>query len=62
MLSDGGKACQCTAGMFAGSLERLSAAARRMLESPAPKPWSSKAGAGQSFPQVWKKLWKTEGF
>jgi hypothetical protein len=33
-----------------------------MLESPPPNKGHGWAIAGWSFPQVWKKLWKTEGF
>ena len=47
---------------FPLSLEGLSAAARRMLVSQPRNHGQGKAGAGVSFPQVWKKLWKTGVF
>ena len=34
----------------------------RMLESPAPQTIDVATQEQESFPQVWKKLWKTKGF
>ena len=69
MLSERGKSCQRTTENLESwgpevqwSKVRPLCPPERMLESPALPGAPQKTALRQSFPQVWKKLWKTRVF